>query len=165
VKRMGLTLLILMSLNLATSDWTVKAAVPPEFFRSPMGIEIGRGNDAGNECAVSLAIRKSAAAFDSCATAALEKGHQKGGDSRGFDAGFFFGVWQQMDSYARPDWAPDSDEEKQIMAWSKPLAIKYLKQYRQAQQEAGVSDEQVIAITRLNMDMFKDRLAAAEHGY
>jgi hypothetical protein len=71
----------------------------------------------------------------------------------------------QMDGIARPDWKPDSEETKRQMAYSTPLAVKYLKLYREAQKKAGVTDEQVITISRLNMDMFKDKLALAEHGY
>ena len=165
VKSTGLAPWITVTLTLALAGWTADAAVPPAFFSSPMGKEIERGNDAGDACGSALLIRKSAAAYDSCVTAAQDKNRQTGGDSRGFDAGLFFSVWQQMDGIARPDWAPDSEESKQLMAYSKPLAVKYLKLYREAQNKAGVTDEQVIVITRLNLDMFKAKLAAAEHGY
>ena len=140
------------------------AAVPAAFFSSSLGKYIGRGSAAGDECGGALLIPKPAAAYDSCVTAAQMKNRQNGEDSRGFDAGLFFSAWQQMDGIARPDWVPDTEAGKQRMGDAKSLAVKYLALYRDVQHKAGVTDEQVIAINRLDMDLFKARLAAAEHG-
>ncbi len=157
------SVLLVVTLNLVLLGWTSRAAVPPAFFSSPTGQDIQHGSVAADKC--SLQIRKSAQAYESCVTAAQDTNRGKGGDSRSFEAGLFFSAWQQMDGIVRPDFPPSSEEDRRYLATFKPLAVKYLKLYREVQKKAGVTDEQVIVGTGLNLDMFETKLAAADHGY
>jgi hypothetical protein len=155
--------LLILTLNLVLIGGTSKAAVPPSFFSSPTGQDIQRGSVAAGKC--SRQILKSPGAYESCVTAAQDTNRAKGGDPRSFEAGLFFSAWQQMDMNVRPDFPPSSEEDRRYLATLKPLAVKYLQLYREAQKKAGVTDEQVIVGTGLNLETFQTKLAAAAHGY
>jgi hypothetical protein len=153
----------LVTLSLVFLGWTAQASVPQAFLYSTAGRGIQDGSLSADKC--TLMIRKSFVAYDSCVTAAQDGNRGKGGDPRYFDTGLFFSAWVQMDMNVRPDWPSKTGEDKQRLADAKPLAIKYLKLYRETQKKAAVTDEQVIVVTGLNPEQFQTKLKAADHGY
>lgn len=163
MKRMNCVFPITVTLSLVSLGCTAEAAVSPAFFYSPAGQNIKQASIAADRC--TLTLLKSLAAYESCVTAALDKNHGLGGDMRSFDAALFFNAWQQMDGIVRPLFPTKSEEDERRRADAKPLAVKYLKLYREAQKKAALTDEQVIVGTGLDLEVFKTKLAAADHGY